>query len=158
MVRRHPAVLLRPVAEVFGAFPYVVGTLLSSTIALVIAAPIGLLTAIFLSELAPRRVAIPLTFLIELLAAIPSVVFGLWGVFVLSPFLRDTVEKAKNAAQRMISQEPDLVGVTGAWLSSFTLGVTEVTERAELPLLTLSYSDALTSRGFGRVVERDECA
>jgi branched-chain amino acid transport system substrate-binding protein len=60
----------------------------------------------------------------------------------------DTVEKAKNTAQRMVAQEPDLVGVTGAWLSSFTLGVTEVTERAELPLLTLSYSDQLTSRGF----------
>jgi branched-chain amino acid transport system substrate-binding protein len=60
----------------------------------------------------------------------------------------DTVEKAKNAAQRMVAQEPDLVGVTGAWLSSFTLGVTEVTERAELPLLTLSYSDLITSRGF----------
>src|SRR5262249_58583191 len=60
----------------------------------------------------------------------------------------DSVEKAKNAAQRMIAQEPDLVGVTGAWLSSFTLGVTEVTERAELPLLTLSYSDQITDRGF----------
>jgi phosphate transport system permease protein len=81
-----------PVAEVFGALPYVVGTLLSSAIALAIAAPIGILTAIFLAELAPRRLAIPLTFLIELLAAIPSVVFGLWGVFVLSPFLGSTVE------------------------------------------------------------------
>jgi phosphate transport system permease protein len=81
-----------PVAEVFGALPYVVGTLLSSAIALVIAAPIGILTAIFLAELAPRRLSIPLTFLIELLAAIPSVVFGLWGVFVLSPFLGSTVE------------------------------------------------------------------
>jgi branched-chain amino acid transport system substrate-binding protein len=60
----------------------------------------------------------------------------------------DSVEKAKNAAQRMVAQEPDLVGVTGAWLSSFTLGVTEVTERAELSVLTLSYSDALTARGF----------
>jgi branched-chain amino acid transport system substrate-binding protein len=60
----------------------------------------------------------------------------------------DSVEKAKNTAQRMVAQEPDLVGVTGAWLSSFTLGVTEVTERAELPVLTLSYSDQLTSRGF----------
>lgn len=60
----------------------------------------------------------------------------------------DSVEKAKNAAQRMVAQEPDLVGVTGAWLSSFTLGVTEVTERAELPLLTLSYSDLITARGF----------
>ncbi|PWB65279.1 MAG: branched-chain amino acid ABC transporter substrate-binding protein [Bradyrhizobiaceae bacterium] len=60
----------------------------------------------------------------------------------------DSVEKAKNAAQRMIAQEPDLVGATGAWLSSFTLGVTEVTERAELPVLTLSYSDQIVSRGF----------
>jgi branched-chain amino acid transport system substrate-binding protein len=60
----------------------------------------------------------------------------------------DSVEKAKNAAQRMVAQEPDLVGVTGAWLSSFTLSVTEVTERAELSVLTLSYSDALTARGF----------
>ncbi len=60
----------------------------------------------------------------------------------------DSVEKAKNAAQRMIAQEPDLIGATGAWLSSFTLGVTEVTERAELPLLTLSYSDQITARGF----------
>jgi phosphate transport system permease protein len=81
-----------PVAEVFGALPYIVGTLLSSAIALVIAAPIGILTAIFLAELAPRRLSIPLTFLIELLAAIPSVVFGLWGVFVLSPFLGSTVD------------------------------------------------------------------
>src|SRR4249920_890344 len=60
----------------------------------------------------------------------------------------DTVEKAKNTAQRMVAQEPDLVGATGAWLSSFTLGVTEVTERAELPVLTLSYSDQITARGF----------
>jgi branched-chain amino acid transport system substrate-binding protein len=65
----------------------------------------------------------------------------------------DSVEKAKNAAQRMVAQEPDLVGVTGAWLSSFTLGVTEVTERAELPVLTLSYSDQITSRGFKYVFQ-----
>jgi phosphate transport system permease protein len=81
-----------PVAKVFGALPYIVGTLLSAAIALVIATPIALLTAIYLSELAPRRVAIPLTFLIELIAAIPSVVIGLWGVFVLTPFLKVTVE------------------------------------------------------------------
>jgi branched-chain amino acid transport system substrate-binding protein len=60
----------------------------------------------------------------------------------------DSVEKAKNAAQRMVAQEPDLIGATGAWLSSFTLGVTEVTERVELPVLTLSYSDQITARGF----------
>src|SRR5215212_10865844 len=60
----------------------------------------------------------------------------------------DSAEKAKNAAQRMVAQEPDIVGGTGAWLSSFTLAVTEVTERAEIPWLTLSYADSLTTRGF----------
>jgi branched-chain amino acid transport system substrate-binding protein len=60
----------------------------------------------------------------------------------------DSAEKAKNAAQRMVSSETDIVGGTGAWLSSFTLALTEVTERAELPWLTLSYSDQITSRGF----------
>jgi branched-chain amino acid transport system substrate-binding protein len=65
----------------------------------------------------------------------------------------DSVEKAKNAAQRMIAQEPDLVGAIGSWLSSFTLAVTEVTERAELPVLTLSYSDKITERGFKYVFQ-----
>jgi branched-chain amino acid transport system substrate-binding protein len=60
----------------------------------------------------------------------------------------DSAEKAKNAAQRMVSQYPDLVAVTGAWLSSFTLAVSEVTERAKLPMVTLSYSDQITNRGF----------
>jgi branched-chain amino acid transport system substrate-binding protein len=60
----------------------------------------------------------------------------------------DNAEKAKNAAQRLVSDHPDLAGGFGAWLSSFTLAVTEVTERASLPWLTLSYSDAITDRGF----------
>jgi phosphate transport system permease protein len=81
-----------PIASVYGALPFIVGTLGSSLIAILLAAPIGLLTAVFLAELAPRRVAIPLTFVIELLAAIPSVVYGLWGVFVLGPFLQSTLE------------------------------------------------------------------
>ncbi len=60
----------------------------------------------------------------------------------------DSAEKAKNAAQRLVSSETDIVAGTGAWLSSFTLAITEVTERAELPWLTLSYSDQITARGF----------
>jgi len=60
----------------------------------------------------------------------------------------DSTEKAKNAAQRMVAQHPDLSGGTGAWLSSFTLAVTEITERAEIPWLTLSYSDQITGRGY----------
>jgi len=81
-----------PVAGIYGALPFIVGTLVTATIGMLIAAPIGLLTAIFLAELAPRWLAVPLGFLVELLAAIPSVVIGLWGVFVLSPVLRVTVE------------------------------------------------------------------
>jgi len=65
----------------------------------------------------------------------------------------DSAEKAKNAAQRLVAQETDVVGATGAWLSSFTLAVTEVTERAELPVLTLSYSDVITARGFKYVFQ-----
>jgi branched-chain amino acid transport system substrate-binding protein len=65
----------------------------------------------------------------------------------------DNPEKAKNAAQRLVAQETDIVGATGAWLSSFTLAVTEVTERAELPVLTLSYSDQITARGFKYVFQ-----
>ncbi|MFL6581236.1 MAG: ABC transporter substrate-binding protein [Burkholderiales bacterium] len=65
----------------------------------------------------------------------------------------DSVEKAKNAAQRMVADAPDLVVATGAYLSSFTLAVTEVTERAQLPVLTFSYSDLITSRGFKYVFQ-----
>ena len=70
----------------------------------------------------------------------------------------DTAEKAKDAAQRMVAQEPDLVGGFGCWLSSFTLAATEVTERAELPWLTLSYSDLITGRGFKYVFQSSPTA
>jgi phosphate transport system permease protein len=73
----------------FGILPYIFGTVYSSLIALVLAVPISIGSAIFLSEVAPRWIRTPMTFLIELLAAIPSVVYGLWGIFVLLPFLRD---------------------------------------------------------------------
>ncbi|MEX0961117.1 MAG: ABC transporter substrate-binding protein [Burkholderiales bacterium] len=65
----------------------------------------------------------------------------------------DTVEKAKNAAQRMVADSPNLVAATGAYLSSFTLAVTEVTERAQLPVVTFSYSDLITERGFRYVFQ-----
>lgn len=77
-----------PIANKFGAWPFIYGTVMSSVIALLISVPLSLGVAVFLVEQAPRRVARPLTFLVELLAAIPSVVYGLWGIFVLAPFLR----------------------------------------------------------------------
>jgi branched-chain amino acid transport system substrate-binding protein len=71
---------------------------------------------------------------------------------------QDSAEKAKDAAQRMIAQEPDLVGGFGCWLSTFTLAATEVTERVELPWLTLSYSDLITGRGFKHVFQSSPTA
>ncbi len=70
----------------------------------------------------------------------------------------DSAEKAKNAAQRMVAEVPDLVGGTGAWFSSYTIAVTEVTERAELPWLTLSYSPAITDRGFKYIFQTSPTA
>jgi phosphate transport system permease protein len=80
-----------PVAENFGAAPLIFGTLISSLIALALAVPLSLGVAIFLTEFAPPAVRQPVAFVIELLAAIPSVVYGLWGIFVLIPFLRATI-------------------------------------------------------------------
>jgi phosphate transport system permease protein len=80
-----------PVAEEFGALPLIFGTLASSLLALVIAVPLSLGVAIYLTEFAPKRLRQPVAFLIGLLAAIPSVVYGLWGIFVLIPLLRTTV-------------------------------------------------------------------
>jgi branched-chain amino acid transport system substrate-binding protein len=65
----------------------------------------------------------------------------------------DSAEKAKNAAQRLVAQESDVIGGTGAWLSTFTLAVTEVTERAQIPWITLSYADSITDRGFKYVYQ-----
>jgi phosphate transport system permease protein len=77
-----------PVFERFGALPFIYGTVVSSVLALLFAVPVSIGIAIFLVEQAPRRLAEPISFVIQLLAAIPSVVYGLWGIFVLAPALR----------------------------------------------------------------------
>jgi len=81
-----------PVAEKFGALPYVYGTLVSSALALLFAVPLGVGTAVYLSEIAHRRLGPIVSFVVELLAAIPSIVFGVWGFFVLAPWLRTGIE------------------------------------------------------------------
>src|SRR5579859_2077433 len=77
-----------PVAEDFGALPFIYGTIVSSLVGLAIAVPLSVGTALFLTEICPRRIRSVLSILVELLAAIPSVIYGLWGIFVLAPFLR----------------------------------------------------------------------
>ncbi len=81
-----------PVFENFGALPFIYGTVVTSALALLMAVPLGVGAAIFLAELAPPRISDALTFVIELLAAVPSVIFGLLGIFVLVPVLRNVVE------------------------------------------------------------------
>jgi phosphate transport system permease protein len=80
-----------PVNDSYGALPFIFGTLVSSLIALVIAVPLSVATAIYLTELAPRWLRQPVISLIEMLAAIPSVILGLWGIFVMVPWLRTDV-------------------------------------------------------------------
>lgn len=83
-----------PVTKRFGAAPFLYGTVVTSFIALLFATPISLAISIYLTELAPRRVRRPVATLVDMLAAIPTVILGLWGILVLGPFMRDTVEPA----------------------------------------------------------------
>jgi phosphate transport system permease protein len=94
-----------PVAEQFGALPFIYGTVITSALALLMGIPLGVGAAIFLAELAPAKISNSLTFLIELLAAVPSVIFGLLGIFVLVPML--------------ISAEPAIRAVLG-WTPLFS--------------------------------------
>jgi phosphate transport system permease protein len=81
-----------PVSGKFGALPYIWGTAVSSALALLLAVPLGVGSAVYLAEIAPRRVGAAVSFVVELLAAIPSIVYGVWGFFVLAPWLRSAVE------------------------------------------------------------------
>jgi phosphate transport system permease protein len=83
-----------PVTENFGAAPFLYGTVVTSAIALVFAAPISIAISIYLTELAPSRLRRPVATLVDMLAAIPTVILGLWGILVLGPFMHDTIEPA----------------------------------------------------------------
>lgn len=89
-----------PVHSVFGALPFIVGTLITSVVALILALPIGLGTAIYLAEFAPSWLRGPLSTLVELLAAIPSVVYGLWGLLAVAPWVASVLEPGLQKATR----------------------------------------------------------
>ena len=82
--------------NLFGAAQFIVGTLVTSFGALVLAAPLSIAIGLFLSELAPSTVRGPIGTLVEMLAAVPSVVIGLWGIFVLAPFVRSTSSRSSS--------------------------------------------------------------
>jgi phosphate transport system permease protein len=106
--------------EAFGALPYLIGTLVTAGIAMVIGVPVSIGIAVFLSEIAPPRVSTPLSFVIELLAAVPSIVYGLWALFVFRFWIVDLIEKPLyNAFGVWIP----LFGKTPFGLDVFTAGI-----------------------------------
>lgn len=128
-----------PVRSEFGALPFIYGTLVSSALALIISVPVSLGVAIFLVEQAPRKIAQPIAFLVELLAAIPSVVYGLWGIFVLAPFIR---EYLGPALQSTLGWLPLFKGnVTG--IGMFTGGV--ILAIMIMPIITAVVRDVLAA-------------
>lgn len=103
--------------ELYGALPFIFGTIVSSLLALVIAVPLGVGAALFLSELAPKKLANPISFVIELLAAVPSIIYGLWGFLVLCPFLQTHVSPwiaAQLGANPLFAGPPVLTNMLAA--------------------------------------------
>ena len=109
-----------PVTEQFGALIFIYGTVVTSVIALVIATPLSIAIALFLTEIAPKRLAAPIATMVELLAAIPSVVLGLWGILVFGPWVRDHLEPWIQAtplgALPIFSGDPSQAGILPAAL------------------------------------------
>ena len=105
--------------EAFGVLPYVLGTLVTSGIALLIGVPLSLGIAIFLAEMSPKKIRVPLSYLVELLAAVPSVIYGLWGLFVLRFWVSDYIETPVNKALGWIP----IFGGAPFGLDIFTAGI-----------------------------------
>jgi phosphate transport system permease protein len=141
-----------PVAGEFGALPFIYGTLVSSLLALLIAVPLSLGAAIFLAELAPAWVRPPVAFLIEMLAAVPSVVYGLWGIFVLVPWLRDWVQPALGRTLGFLplfQGPPYGIGMLAAGLILSIMIVPYITSVSREVLLAVPGSQREAALGLG---------
>jgi phosphate transport system permease protein len=144
-----------PVTESFGALPAIYGTLLSSAIGLIIAVPISLGAAIFLVELAPSWLKGPASFLIEMLAAIPSVIIGLWGLFVLVPFVRSPVESwlgSKLGFLPLFQGPPFGVGflAAGIILAIMVIPIITAVSRDAIRAVPMQQREAMLSLGATR--------
>jgi phosphate transport system permease protein len=128
-----------PVKDVYGALPQIFGTVITSVIAIIIAFPLGLLTAFFLTEIAPSYIAKPAGIAVELLAAIPSIIYGMWGLFVLAPILSTRVYipiQEKFPDMKIFSGPPMGIGVfTAGFILSIMVLPTIVSICRELLLL-----------------------
>lgn len=129
-----------PVTSIYGALPAITGTLITALLAIVIAWPIGFGIAFFLTELCPRALRAPLGIAIELLAAIPSIVYGMWGFFVLAPFMAEYVQPWLTETFAWI---PPL-GENFFWFSAAPLGVGLMTASLVLAVMILPFIAATT--------------
>jgi len=127
-----------PVNQVFGSVSFVYGTLMSSLLALLIATPLGLGISLFLTELAPQKLREPVAFIIEILAAIPSVVYGLWGIFMLAPFMRVYVD-------------PILMKIPGPFFKGPSTGLSLLTAGVILAIMILPTITAISREVFEAV-------
>src|ERR687883_2080378 len=107
--------------ESYGALPYIIGTLISSALAMAIGVPVSLGIAIFLSEMAPTKVSVPLSFIVELLAAVPSIIYGLWALFVFRFWIRDLIETPLHNV--LGGSFPVFFGKTPFGLDVFSAGI-----------------------------------
>jgi len=113
-----------PTEEIFGAWPFIYGTLVTSAIALVLAVPVSVGLALFVTEVCPKPIRAPLSALSDMLAAIPSVVYGLWGIFVLAPWMGTTLEPAlRSSIGRVPAVGALFHGNTNGGYNFFTAGV-----------------------------------
>jgi phosphate ABC transporter permease protein PstC len=142
-------------AEQFGALPLLVGTLITSVLALLIGVPVAVATAVYVTELSPRRVRGPITILIELLAAVPSVVYGLWGIFFLAPKL----QPAEQWVADRLSFVPFIGGgmatipnyfVTGLVLAIMILPIVSAISREVMATVPLDHKEAALGLGATR--------
>jgi phosphate transport system permease protein len=133
-----------PVTEVFGALPAIYGTIITSFIAMLIAVPVGLLIAYFLTELCPQRLRQPIGIAIELLAGIPSIIYGIWGLFVFAPFLQDTL-------QPFLIDTLGNVPLIGALFAGPPYGIGMLTSGLILAIMVLPFISSISRDVFDSV-------
>jgi phosphate ABC transporter permease protein PstC len=140
--------------SIYGALPLVVGTLITSAIALVIGVPVAVATALYLTELCPRRMRGLLTVLLELLAAVPSVVYGLWGVFVLIPKLKGAGQWFGRTFDWVPFVGPDVAGpnyfIAGLILAIMILPIVSAISREVIATVPVAQKEAALALGATR--------
>jgi phosphate transport system permease protein len=133
-----------PPMEKFGGAPAIFGTVVSTLISILIAVPVAIGIAIFLTEIAPHKLRTPVGVAIELLAAIPSIIYGMWGLFFFAPFMRDYLQPIIHAT---LGKLP----LIGSWFSGYTPGIGLLTASIVLSIMILPFTAAIARDSFNMV-------